>query len=122
MYTELKYAHMFFVTISILLFGYRFFLKIFNRKIGKALKIVPHINDSLLLASGISLAYWAGFNPLQQYWLGTKIIALFLYIGFGMLALKSNGAKSVFGFVLATATFIFIVYTATTKTSLFIGF
>ena len=121
MYAGLKHSHMLFIAISIVLFEFRFFMKVFKKPLGRTLKIIPHINDTLLLVTGISLAYLAGFNPLQEVWLGSKIIALFLYIGFGMMALKANGSKSMIGYILATATFIFMVFTAITKTPLFIG-
>ncbi|MBL4773350.1 MAG: SirB2 family protein [Alcanivoracaceae bacterium] len=119
MYTELKYAHILFVSISILLFQYRFYLQLFNKPISKLLKVTPHINDTLLLISAISLAYIAGFNPLQQPWLSAKIIALLFYIAFGMLALKSSGTKSILAYVLATLTYVFIILTALNKTPYF---
>lgn len=121
MYAGLKHSHMLFITISILLFEYRYFLKVLKKPVGKPLKIIPHINDTLLLVTGISLAFIAGFNPMQEIWLSSKIVALILYIGFGMMALKSNGSKSIVGYILATVTFIFMVFTAISKTPFFIG-
>lgn len=119
MYPILKHSHMLFVTISILLFEYRFFLKMMKKTTGKTLKILPHVNDTFLLATGVSLAVMAQINPIHQVWLGSKIIALFFYIGFGMMALKSNGSKSILGYVLATASFLFILFTAITKNPIF---
>jgi uncharacterized membrane protein SirB2 len=121
MYAGLKHAHMLFIAISIILFEYRYIMKVFNKAVPKALKVIPHINDTLLLVTGISMVYIASINPLEHSWLGAKIVALLLYIGFGMMALKSNGAKSVFGFIMATAVFIFMLFTAITKNPLFIN-
>ena len=119
MYAAFKHSHMLFIVISILLFEYRFLLKVLKKPTGKVLKIVPHVNDTLLLLTGISLAFVTGFNPLDHTWLLAKIIVLFLYIGFGMLALKSSGLKSWVGFFLANAAFAFIMLTAIRKTPLF---
>ena len=121
MYPALKHSHLLFVAISILLFEYRFILKMMKKTTGKTLKIVPHVNDTLLLATGISLAYIAQINPIHQIWLGSKIVALLFYIGFGMMALKSKGNKSIMGYILATACFVFILFTAITKNPLFIN-
>lgn len=115
MYAGLKHSHMLFITISIVLFQLRFFLKQLKKPNSKFLKITPHINDTLLLITGISLAYMASINPMEHSWLMAKIIALFVYIVLGMIALKSDGIKSIISYVLATATFAFIVITAIKK-------
>ena len=93
-----------------------------NKPIGKFLSVVPHINDTLLFITGISLAFISGFNPLAHTWLAVKLIALVFYIGFGMIALKSSGAKSIVGYVLATIAIVFMVFTALTKNPLFFNF
>ena len=121
MYAVMKHSHMLFITISILLFQYRFFLKVFNKPVSRFLIVTPHFNDTLLLISGISLAFIANFNPLDHAWLSAKIIALLVYIGFGFMALKSSGSKSFVGYILATATFVFMVFTAINKTPFLIG-
>jgi len=115
MYAGLKHSHMLFIAISIILFQFRYFLKFRHRAMTKFLKVVPHINDTLLLITGISLAYVAGINPMQHSWLMAKIIALIVYIAFGTLAMKSTGNKSVLFYLLATFTFVFIVMTALHK-------
>jgi len=112
---------MLFVAISMLLFQYRFFLKVFNKPVFRFLKTIPHINDTLLLISGISLAYIASFNPLNHSWLSAKIIALVIYIAFGFMTLKSSGLKSIVAYIFATATFVFMLFTAINKTPFFIG-
>jgi uncharacterized membrane protein SirB2 len=115
MYLALKNAHIIFIIISILLFNYRFLLKSLNKSIPKSIKIIPHINDTFLLISGISMAYIVGFNPLENPWLMAKIIALVLYIVFGMLALKKSGIQSIIGYIMATLMIIFMVFTAINK-------
>jgi uncharacterized membrane protein SirB2 len=115
MYLVLKNAHIVFITISIILFNYRFLLKIFKKSIPKLIKILPHINDTFLLISGISMAYLVNFNPFEKPWLMAKIIALVLYIGFGMMALKKDGLQSVIGYILATLMIVFMIFTAINK-------
>lgn len=121
MYENIMYAHMLFVAISIILFEFRFVLKILNIPVSKPLKVIPHVNDTLLLVAGITLAFIGSINPFHHSWLLTKIIALFFYIFFGSVALKSTGMKSITAFIFATAIFIFIVFTAMTKTVFFIN-
>ena len=51
---------------------------------------LPHVNDTLLLGSAVTVAVGAGLNPLQTPWLATKIVLLLVYIGLGMLALSTR--------------------------------
>lgn len=120
MYAGLKHSHMLFITVSIILFQLRYFLKMRNKPLHKTLKILPHINDTLLLVTGVSMAYIAGINPMVHPWLAAKIIALLLYIVLGMVALKATASKSVIAYLLATATFVFMVMTAIAKTPYFL--
>ncbi len=115
MYAGLKHSHMLFITVSIVLFQLRFFLKNLKKPIAKPLKVIPHINDTLLLITGIALAYQASINPMEHNWLLAKIIALVLYIGFGIVALKSSGIKSKLSYIIATLLFVFMVLTALKK-------
>jgi uncharacterized membrane protein SirB2 len=77
-------------------------------------RIVPHANDTLLLASGIALAVLIQQYPLVHGWLTAKVFALIAYIVLGTLALKRGKTKSrriaawiaallVFGYMLAVA-------------------
>jgi uncharacterized membrane protein SirB2 len=77
-------------------------------------KIVPHINDTLLLAAAIGMLVVAGLNPLQHGWLMAKIAALIVYIVLGTIALKRGetphgrilafiGALAAFGYIAAVA-------------------
>jgi uncharacterized membrane protein SirB2 len=77
-------------------------------------RIVPHVNDALLLASGIALAFTLGLSPLEHGWLAAKLVALLVYIGLGTVALKRGKTRSqriaawvaallVFGYMAAVA-------------------
>jgi uncharacterized membrane protein SirB2 len=83
----------------------------------RLMKIVPHVVDSLLLVSAIALASQWGWAALQLPWLVTKIVALLLYIGLGMLALRRERTKivRVSAWLAAMAVYIYIVAVAVTK-------
>ncbi|MDB5918433.1 MAG: Invasion expression up-regulator SirB [Massilia sp.] len=80
-------------------------------------RIAPHVVDTLLLASAITLAVWSGQYPFAQGWLTAKLLALLGYIALGTIALKRGRTRAVRGaaFVGALALFAYIVAVAVTK-------
>src|SRR6188474_146051 len=62
---------------------------------GRPAKTLPHIVDTVLLASALLLAWTLRLSPMQAPWLMAKIIGLLLYIGLGMVALKPGRAAPV---------------------------
>lgn len=77
-------------------------------------RVLPHVIDTVLLASAIALAVLSRQSPLEQPWLAAKIAALLLYIGLGTLALKRGRTRAVragawiaalcvFGYIVAAA-------------------
>ena len=83
----------------------------------KWVKIVPHINDTFLLASAILLAIGYQQYPFVHGWITAKVIALVAYIVLGMFALKrakTQQQKMIF-FILSILTFGYIVMVAVTK-------
>ena len=76
-------------------------------------RTAPHINDTVLFAAALYLAYQTGWHA----WIGAKIIALFVYIGVGMVALHGGRSKSVraVAWLAALAVFFYIVAVAMTK-------
>ena len=80
----------------------------------KWVKIAPHIIDTVLLVTAITLVFMI---PVDHAWLGTKVVALIFYIGFGIFALKLGKTKGqrIIAFVLAIATFGFILSVAITR-------
>lgn len=77
----------------------------------KPVKIVPHVVDTLLLASAIGLLVAYGWNPFAQAWLTAKIGLLLAYIALGLVALKPwyGVAVRVPAFVAAVGVFAWIV-------------
>ena len=86
----------------------------------RAAKTLPHIVDSVLLLSALTLAWMLRLNPLDAPWLMAKIIGLLVYIGLGMVALKPSRPAGVrtAAWVAALATFGWIVSVAITKSPL----
>ncbi|MDR5771777.1 SirB2 family protein [Caballeronia sp. LP006] len=81
----------------------------------RAVKIVPHIVDTVLLVSAIALVVIIGFDA-NAAWLAAKIAGLVVYIVLGTFALKRGRTKTsraIFG-VLAIVVFAFIASVART--------
>ena len=83
----------------------------------RAVKLLPHIVDTLLLGSAITLLVILHLSPLAQPWLAAKIIALLLYIGLGMVALRFGPSKriKVSAWLLALLTVGYMVSVAYSK-------
>jgi len=82
-------------------------------------KITPHLIDSLLLASAITLATQWSLSPLQQPWLAAKIGALLLYIVLGSIALKHGKTRIIrtVAWLAGLTSYAYIVSCALTKSS-----
>jgi uncharacterized membrane protein SirB2 len=83
----------------------------------RAAKSLPHVVDSVLLLSALTLAWMLRANPAATPWLLAKIIGLVAYIFLGMIALKPTRPLPlrVAAWVAALATFVYIVSVAMTK-------
>jgi len=83
----------------------------------QALRILPHLIDTVLLISALLLAWQISQYPFTHAWLTAKIIALPIYIALGSIALKYGRTRQsrVLAWFLALATFGYIVLVATTK-------
>jgi uncharacterized membrane protein SirB2 len=83
-------------------------------------KTLPHIIDTVLLASAITLAWMLRLNPLTTPWLMAKIVALLVYIVLGAIALRpgrSLKARAI-AWSAALLSFGYIVSVALTKSAL----
>ncbi len=83
-------------------------------------KVVPHVVDTLLLASAFGMAYIISQYPLVNGWLTAKLFALLLYITLGSVALKYGKSKRVrvSAWLGAHAVFAYIVLVAVTHNPL----
>jgi uncharacterized membrane protein SirB2 len=82
----------------------------------KWVRIVPHVIDTVLLLSGIWLAWQLGAAGVRG-WLPAKLVALVLYVVLGTVALKRGRTSAVrlAAAVAAVATFAYIASVAVTK-------
>ena len=82
----------------------------------KAVRVLPHIIDTLLLASAIALTITIQQYPVQDAWLSAKVAALIAYIIFGTFALKRGKTQAIRAtcFVISLLIFAYIVAVART--------
>lgn len=83
-------------------------------------KRLPHIIDTLLLASALIMVYLSEQYPFEQNWLTAKLLALVVYILLGMVALRFGKTKQlrVAAWLLAVMVFGYIVSVALSRNPL----
>ena len=86
----------------------------------RMVRILPHVVDTVLLASALIMVFWSEQYPFVQNWLTVKVFALIAYIVFGTVALKRGGTKTqrVYAFFAALLVFAYIGLVAITKRAL----
>jgi uncharacterized membrane protein SirB2 len=117
----IKIFHLTFILLSILSFVGRVILSETHPAIlkQKALKIAPHIIDTLLLVSGITLVFQGGWLSTDYGWIIAKIVALLGYIGLGVIVMHNRGTTRWLAFAGAMACFVYIGIVAVTKNAFF---
>ena len=119
MASSLKIVHIVCVYIAFFGFFLRGVLMIFNSPAleHKALKVITHLVDTVLIASAIALAVILSYNPLEQPCLFTKITVLGLYIVLGLITFKL--AQKIYikvsAWLLGLASLGFMISVAVTK-------
>ena len=118
MWLTIKYLHMTLALVSVSGFLLRGILMLLQSRLlqQRWIKRLPHLVDTLLLASGVLLAWHLHQYPfVNSYWLSAKMLALLAYIGFGMLALNYGKTPAIRGlaFVVALCCAAYILTTAT---------
>ncbi|MGF1751416.1 MULTISPECIES: SirB2 family protein [Vibrio] len=92
MYEGLKHFHLMTIALSVALLSVRFGLIMMNSsKVNHPfLKRFPHINDSLLLLSGIGLIMVTGFIPFTDAapWMTEKVTCILAYFALAFFSLK----------------------------------
>jgi len=113
----IKLIHLIFVVSSLASFVSRFSLSIVNPKVlqRKLFKIAPHIIDTLLLVSGLTLVIQGHWLDGEWGWIGSKLILLVTYVVLGVIAMKSTGQKRWIAFLLAISCYVSIFIIAITK-------
>lgn len=81
----------------------------------KWLKITPHIIDTLLLISGITLVIQGNWLAGDYGWIIAKITALFGYIGFGIIFMRCQNKARWLAFAGVLICFAYIAAVAVSK-------
>jgi uncharacterized membrane protein SirB2 len=118
----LKMIHVTTVVVSYVLFFMRGIWMINGspRLAERWVRIVPHINDTLLLAAAIWMAIVIHQYPGTHAWLTAKVAGLLVYIGLGTTALKRGKTPRlrIAAWLAAQAVFFYIVAVALTRNPL----
>jgi len=118
-YLLIRQLHILTATLSVTLFTSRFLLLI--RSLAwqpkRWLKVVPHVNDTLLLIFAILLCIIIQQAPLITPWLTEKVAAVILYILAGMFALRwsKNRLSKIIWFMIALFMFAYAANIAINK-------
>jgi uncharacterized membrane protein SirB2 len=118
-YVTIKIVHVSCAAISYVLFVGRGVWMM--RELGilqlRWVKIVPHVVDTLLLASAVALAVMSHQYPLANGWLTAKVVGLLIYIGLGTIALKRGRMRRtrIAAWLAAQAVFFYVVGVAVTR-------
>jgi len=121
-YVLLKYLHMSLALFSVAGFALRWTWRMQQSPwaFTRAALVIPHVVDTLLLASAMAMIALADQVPVGVDWLGAKIIGLVLYILLGVIAMRSAPLKSLSlpVFVAAVLVYCWIVSVAVSKSPL----
>lgn len=111
MAAALKIVHVSTVVLSISFFVVRLFW-VYTRPAyleNRWVRVLPHVNDTLLLVSAIGLTMVLQQYPFVDAWLTAKVVALVIYIVSGSFALKRARSR-VSPMVASVASLSCIVY------------
>ncbi|HWA14632.1 MAG TPA: SirB2 family protein [Burkholderiales bacterium] len=118
-YWMLKSLHVGAVTASLCLFLLRgaWMMRAPQRLGARWVRVVPHVVDTVLLASAVALAALTAQYPFVHSWLTAKVIALLVYIALGSVALKRGPTRGirVAAWIGALVVFAYIVAVARTR-------
>ena len=120
-YAVLKLVHVAAVALSFTLFFIRgVWMMRDSGMLGRRwVRVLPHVNDTVLLAAGAWLAFALRLSPAANPWLTAKLVALVVYIALGTLALRPGRQKPVriAAWVSALAVFAYMAAVAVTRSA-----
>ena len=118
-FATIKIIHIISIILSYTLFSLRGIWMIQGSPLLKLrwVKILPHVIDTILLASAITLVAMIQQYPGFNIWISAKIGALLLYILLGMVAFRFGKTQKIktISWILAQIVFFYIVLVALTK-------
>jgi len=116
MYLAVKYVHVISVALSLTGFFLRGILMMRDSPLlhRRWIKVLPHINDTVLLIAALSLAAMSGQYPFVVGWVTAKVLGVIAYIILGALALRDASTRrmriacwlasmAVFGWIVSVA-------------------
>ncbi|WP_312738213.1 SirB2 family protein [Atlantibacter hermannii] len=127
-YFALKHVHILTAFLSVSLFILRYWWQYRGSAMStkRWVRIVPHVNDTLLLGTGVALVLNTHFYPFtpQGAWLTEKLFGVIIYIVLGFIALgrrpRSQQVRWI-AFLLGLVVIYIVIKLATTKIPL-LGF
>jgi uncharacterized membrane protein SirB2 len=118
-YTILKHLHVTAAVVSLVFFVVRAYWSVMRspKLQARFVRIAPHAVDTILLLSGLSLAFTIGFH---QTWILAKIIGVVLYIAVGFVAIRKGKTATTraLAAVVAVLIFFYIIGVALTHNPL----
>ena len=122
MFIVARSVHLITVTITIVFFLMRGVWMIRQSSLlqAKPVKILPHVNDTVLLLSALWAASMIGQYPFADAWLTAKLLGVVVYIVLGAIALsygKTQRQKYI-AFVAALLAFGYVVLVAACRSPL----
>ena len=104
-YAIIRIIHSSCALLSILGFAIRGYGKVSRGEVPQtfAFKVLPHIVDTILLVSAIALVIMSGQYPFVSPWVTAKVIALVVYISFGILLMRLKVEKAARGAIYAVS-------------------
>jgi uncharacterized membrane protein SirB2 len=121
-YLLLKSIHILCASVSYALFVLRGIWRLRGSPLAaqRWTRIVPHVNDTILLAAAIGMAVALASYPAFHAFLVTKVIGLLVYITLGMVAFRwaKTMRTRMIAWLAAQVVFFYIVAVAITKSPL----
>lgn len=125
LYSTVKHLHFILIAVSVLFFVIRFVLHLRQSALmGKKLcKVMPHVIDTFLLLSGLTLCFMIKQYPFVDPWMTEKMGAIVAYIVLGVIAIKLNRNKlfKVFAFLGALGWLVYAAKLAHFKQAVLLG-
>jgi uncharacterized membrane protein SirB2 len=122
MYLAVKYVHVISVVLSLTGFFLRGILMMRDSPLlgARWIRVVPHINDTVLLVAALSLAAMSGQYPFVVGWVTAKVLGVIAYIILGALALREASTRRmrIICWIASLAVFGWIVSVALTRQTL----
>ncbi len=119
-YAALKHLHLATIAVTLILFVLRgvWMMADSTRLQARWVRVLPHVNDTLLFSSGLGLAVLLRQYPFVDGWLTAKLLALLAYIVLGTFALKRGRTRGqrIAAWIAALLVFAYMVAVARAHT------